>query len=57
MLKRTKRQNEDGTFRRKKVLKSYPNFKAPGPIPFQDISEAEMAADEELCFLTGTYSL
>jgi tRNA1(Val) A37 N6-methylase TrmN6 len=58
-LAKSKRKNADGTWRKKKVEKSYPNFITIGPLPLGDrgISELLVQDDEELCYLVGNWRI
>ncbi len=65
---RSRRRNEDGSWKKKKYSKSYPSYDAPGPMPRGAIAIAASASDnsmkhlqteddEELCYLVGNYRI
>lgn len=58
-IRRSKRKNVDGTWRKKSVKKSYPNFVAPGAEPVGDKQNPGLFPrdDEELCYLVALSDL
>lgn len=56
IIKRTKKMKDDGSFRKKKMIVSYPSFQAPGPLPFGN-EDVIIKNDEELNYLTGNWKI
>jgi cellulose synthase/poly-beta-1,6-N-acetylglucosamine synthase-like glycosyltransferase len=58
-IRRTKHRSEDGTWRKKRVAKSYPSFEAPPPFPLGDMGDVNLMEkeNEELSFLVGQWKI
>jgi tRNA1(Val) A37 N6-methylase TrmN6 len=56
---RTKRKNEDGSYRKKRIERSYPTFVASGPHPLgqRDNPYLDVLDNEELCYLVGNWKI
>jgi tRNA1Val (adenine37-N6)-methyltransferase len=57
---RSRRTNSDGSYRKKRVTKSYPSFSAPGPMPASltsTCSHLQPGPDEELSYLVGNWKI
>lgn len=54
-IKRTRRTNSDGSYRKKVLTKSYPSFVAPGPHPA--CPHLQPGPDEELSYLAGNWKI
>ena len=56
---KTKRKNNDGTYRKKTIEKSYPNYISIGshPLGIRDNPNLYIKNDEELCYLIGNWKI
>jgi len=59
-IRRSRRKNDDGSYRKKKVVRSYPSFETIGPIPACEgtlESHLQSKDDEELSYLIGHWKI
>lgn len=59
IIVRTKRKNDDGSYRKKSIEKSYPNYISIGsfPLGIRNNPNLQIKDDEELCYLVGNWKI